>query len=196
MESMHLSPFFHNLRSAYQAELDDMRHDSEGQFVLERRLAQRRGEIGFLVSMLETSPEMVAVVFHKAFRFSSALAMDQLLTREPEDLPDWDELGQTIVVAPWAEAMITTLHKHPGGDRFLTVAAALEYMAGMPGASQTGHADDDGDAAEDDPERENRDAQEDGLPYLSADDAADSDGPTREEAGADWLAEQGFDRKD
>ena len=48
---MHLSPFFHNLRSAYQAELDDLRHDSEGQFVLDRRLAQRRGEIEFLVNM-------------------------------------------------------------------------------------------------------------------------------------------------
>ncbi len=192
---MHLSPFFHNLRSAYQAELDDMRHDSEGQFVLERRLAQRRGEIGFLVSMLETSPEMVAVVFHKAFRFTSALAMDQLLAREPADLPDWDELVQTTVVAPWAQAMISTLRKHPGGDTFLAVAAALEYMAGMPGASQSGHADDD-DAGEEDAENEGRDAHEDGLPYLSADDAADSDGPTREEAGVDWLAEQGFDRKD
>ena len=69
-------------------------------------------------------------------------------------------------------------------------------MAGMPAASQTGAADDDGDAAEEDAERENRDAHQDGLPHLSADDAADSAGPTREEAGADWLAEQGFDRKD
>jgi hypothetical protein len=193
---MHLSPFFHNLRSAYEAELDDMRHDSEGQLVLDRRLAQRRREIEFLVSMLETSPEMVAVVFHKAFRFTSALAMDQLLALEPEDLPDWDELRKTIVVAPWAEATISTLRQHPAGDTFLTVAAALEYMAGMPGASQTGPADDDGDAAEDGAEREDRDAGEDGLPHLSADDAADSDGPTRDEAGADWLAEQGFDRKD
>ena len=193
---MHLSPFFHNLRSAYQAELDDMRHDSEGQFVLDRRLAQRRGEIEFLVNMLEVSPEMVAVVFHKAFRFTSALAMDQLLACEPEDLPDWDELGPTTVVAPWAESLISTLRQHPGGDRFLTVAAALEYMAAMPGAAQSSHADDDGDSEADNAQREGGDGQEGGLPYLSADDAADADGPTREEAGADWMAEQGFDRKD
>ena len=193
---MHLSPFFHNLRSAYQAELDDMRHDSEGQFVLDRRLAQRRGEIEFLVNMLEVSPEMVAVVFHKAFRFTSAPAMDQLLACEPEDLPDWDELGPTTVVAPWAEGLISSLRKHPAGDRFLTVAAALEYMDGMPGAAQPSHAGDVGDAEADDADRDSEDRHEGGLPYLSADDAADADGPTREEAGADWMAEQGFDRKD
>lgn len=193
---MHLSPFFHNLRSAYQAELDDMRHDSEGQFVLDRRLAQRRGEIEFLVNMLELSPEMVAVVLHKAFRFSSALVMDQLLACEPEDLPDWDQLGPTTVVAPWAEGLISTLRKHPGGDRFLTVAAALEYMAAMPRAAQSSHADDDADSEADDAQREGGDGHEGGLPYLSADDAADADGTTREQAGADWMAEQGFDRKD
>ena len=193
---MHLSPFFHNLRSAYQAELDDMRHDSEGLYVLDRRLAQRRGEIEFLVSMLEVSPEMVAVVLHKAFRFTSALAMDQLLAREPEDLPDWDQLAPTTVVAPWAEGLIGTLRKHPGGDRFLTVAAALEYMAAMPGAAQSGQAGDTADAEADDADRDSEDRHEGGLPYLSADDAADADGPTREEAGADWMAEQGFDRKD
>ena len=190
---MHISPFFHNLRSAYEAELDDMRHDSDGQLVLDRRLAQRRGEIEFLVHMMEVSPEMVAVVFHKAFRFTSALAMDQLLASEPEDLADWDKVSESTVIAPWAEPMIHMLRKHPGGDTFLTVAAALEYMAGMPTASQISHAHEGDD---DDAERDTGDEHEGGLPYLSADDAQDSDGPTREEAGADWLAGQGFDRKD
>jgi len=190
---MHISPFFHNLRSAYEAELDDMRHDSDGQLVLDRRLAQRRGEIEFLVHMMEVSPEMVAVVLHKAFRFTSALSMQQLLASEPEDLPDWDKLSESTVIAPWAAPIIKMLRQHPGGDTFLTVAAALEYMAGMPTALQINHAD-DGD--EDDAERDAGDEHEGGMPYLSADDAQDSDGPTREEAGADWLAGQGFDRKD
>jgi hypothetical protein len=61
---MHISPFFHNLRSAYRAELDDMRSDSEGLNILNQRLAERRGELDFLVNMIELSPEMVAVVLH------------------------------------------------------------------------------------------------------------------------------------
>ncbi|MEB0114478.1 hypothetical protein QN397_24670 [Variovorax sp. RTB1] len=44
---MHVSPFFRNLHSSYLAELDDMRHDSDGQFVLNRRLAERRGDETF-----------------------------------------------------------------------------------------------------------------------------------------------------
>ena len=34
------------------------------------------------------------------------------------------------------------------------------------------------------------------LDYLSADDDTGADAQSREEAGADWMAEQGFDRKD
>ena len=67
---MHVSPFFHNLRSAYVAEIEDMSQDSDGAVVLQQRLSQRRGELEFLVHMLELSPEMVAVVFHKAFALS------------------------------------------------------------------------------------------------------------------------------
>ena len=59
---MNLSPFFRNLRSAYQAELDDLTQDSEGKNVLRKRLADKRKEIGFLAQMIELSPEMVAVV--------------------------------------------------------------------------------------------------------------------------------------
>ncbi|MBC7703429.1 MAG: hypothetical protein H7274_05730, partial [Rhodoferax sp.] len=73
---------------------------------------------------------------------------------------------------------------------------ALEYMAGMPGAAQSSHAGDVGDAEADHAGRDGGEPREGGLPYLSADDATDADGPTREEAGADWMAEQGFDRKD
>ena len=54
---MTLSPYFHNLRTAYRAELDDLTSDSEGKDVLQKRLTQKRKEIGFLVQMLELSPE-------------------------------------------------------------------------------------------------------------------------------------------
>ena len=39
---MKISPFFHDLRSAYQAEIDDLTQDSEGKDVLRKRLAQKR----------------------------------------------------------------------------------------------------------------------------------------------------------
>ena len=191
---MQISPFFHNLRSAYRAELDDMRSDSEGLNILNQRLAERRGELDFLVSMIELSPEMVAVVLHKAFRFNTAMAMQQLLSQEPEDLPEWDDLVKTLEVAPWAAPVIKTLRKQAAGDWFLCVAAALEYMESQPQHVHDSNASDDEEGHEGD---ENADDDADrNDKHLSADDADDNDGRTREEAGADWMAEQGFDRKE
>ena len=191
---MHISPYFRNLRSAYFAELDDLSQDSEGLFVLNQRLAQRRKEIEFLVHMLEISPEMVAVVFHKAFRFTSLAAMDHLLTHEAEDLPEWDSLADTIELAPWAHSLVQTVRKQPMGDWFLCVAAALEYLYSKPEHPQAAPVDaDDGasDDAQDDAQREGRAA------FDGADDEDDEDSVrARDEAGADWMVEQGFDRKD
>ena len=189
---MHVSPFFRNLNAAYLAELDDMRHDSEGHFVLERRLAERRSEIAFLVHMLEVAPEMVAVVLHRAFHFTSTPVMDQLLECEPDELAAWESLQATIDIAPWAQPTVQLLREQAAGDRFLSVAAALEYMAGSPrhAPAPTGDEDDSqegGNSADDDTDERQP---------LSADDLDDADGQTREDARADWMAEQGFDRKD
>ncbi len=41
---MSISPFFQELRSAYQAELDDLNSDSEGHYILDKRLAEKRKE--------------------------------------------------------------------------------------------------------------------------------------------------------
>ncbi|MEO6103574.1 MAG: hypothetical protein ABIP44_08050 [Pseudoxanthomonas sp.] len=191
---MHVSPFFHNLRSAYLAELDDMCHDSDGQFVLDRRLAERRSEVAFLVSMLEVAPEMVAVVLHKAFRFTSTPVMDQLLACEPENLAAWDSLRETIEIAPWARATVQLLHEQAAGDNFLSVAAALEYMAGST-RHALAHSGDENDS-EEDADNADDDHETDDRQPLSADDLDDADGRTREDARADWMAEQGFDRKD
>jgi hypothetical protein len=49
---MNISPFFRNLRSAYESELDDLRSDSEGRDVMRQRLAQRRKELKFLLQMM------------------------------------------------------------------------------------------------------------------------------------------------
>ena len=187
---MKLSRYFSDLRKAYEAELDDLTSDTEGKDVLKRRLAAKRSEIGFLVQMLDYSPEMVAVVFHRAFRFSKPGAMQRLLTLQPEALPAWPELAGVVVLEPWAEPVALKVLAEPGGAAFMTVAACLEYLHAH------GHVDTspERNAEDDEQEAEGRDDDSDGL---SADDVRDpQDGHSLDEAGADWLADQGFDRKD
>lgn len=175
---MNISPYFRNLRSAYGAELDDLTFDSEGVHILDKRLKQRRKEMEFLVHMMEISPEMVAVVFHKGFRFTSLSAMDDLLSHEPDSLPEWDSLAHAIDMAPWTQELVHVLQKQPMGEWFLTVAAALEYMYNKP---EHPHAD---DGADDDEEEDHEE------------DAEEAEARTREEAAADWMVSQGFDRKE
>jgi hypothetical protein len=173
---MNLSPYFRNLRAAYSAELDDLTFDSEGLHILDKRLAQRRKEMEFLVHMLEISPEMVAVVFHKGFRFTELAVMDHLVSLEPDELPDWDSLQDAIGLEAWTRPLVQTVQKQPMGDWFLTVAAALEYLHNKPEHAHASHAED-----------------EDSNPD---EDDHDADAQAREEAGADWMVEQGFDRKE
>lgn len=183
-----ISPYFRNLRTAYFAEMDDLLSDSEGSNVLNQRLTQRRKEIGFLVSMMEISPEMVTVVLHKAFRFKSAAVMDHLVSQEPEDLPEWDALADTVEVAPWARSLLETIRKQPLGDWFLSVAAGLEYLYDKPDTRRAlDTTADDEDEDEDDDLVNDVDALEDDE---------EREAREREEAGADWMVEQGFDRKD
>ena len=66
---MKLSPYFHDLRSAYQAELDDLVSDSEGNDVLRKRLAEKRNEIAFLVQMMELARRAGSRQTHGRKRF-------------------------------------------------------------------------------------------------------------------------------
>jgi len=177
---MNISPFFTDLRTAYEAELDDLTFDSEGKNVLVRRLADKRGEIDFLVKMMELSPEMVAVVFHQAFVFRRPPVMDDLLGFEADELPDWSGLAAHIQIAPWAQELTDKVLSEPGGEWFLTVAATLEYMAGKP-IAQVAQAGDDED---EDEEEFDGDAEE------------REEAKARKEAAEDWMVGQGFDRKE
>ena len=104
---MKLSSYFRDLNSAYQAELDDLTSDSEGKDVLRRRLQDKRREMGFLVQMIDISPEMVAVVFHQAFRFRGAAATFEPVfrLRDSFELPDWHSLASAVALEPWAEPL-------------------------------------------------------------------------------------------
>ncbi|KFB66407.1 hypothetical protein [Candidatus Accumulibacter vicinus] len=179
---MRLSPFFEDLKSAYDAELDDLMTDSAGHDVLAKRLKAKRGQLAQLLPMIECNPEMVAVAFHGGMRFASPEVMRDLAAQEPEDLPDWSTLLAAVELEPWAEALAEVALKDPNGDRFMVVTACLEYLQGRFAASS-------------DPEH-----------GRLTDQRGDIDGDQNEqdfdddidlaESGADWLAEQGFDRKD
>lgn len=192
---MSISPFFLNLRSAYRSEMDDLTFDSDGRDVLRQRLAAKRKEIGFLVQMMELSPEMVAVIFHQGFSFRQPAVMDHLLSHEADEFPAWSEVSDGIEMAPWAQDLAQTVLKAPAGEWFLTLAAGLHYMAGKPDAAFAGRGGDD--AREDDSDEGDDDytgGQDDFNDHES--DEVRGDARDREEAGASWLEGQGFDRKD
>lgn len=191
---MSISPFFLQLHSAYQAELDDLASDSEGKDVLRKRLVDKRGELSFLLQMIEMSPEMVAVVFHQGFRFANPAVMDDLLGREAHELPEWDSLGDVITLAPWAQELSQTVLKEPMGPWFMSVAASLEYMHGRAGAfaAQPSPNEQDDDEEGEDSASERRFGDD----HEQDDDGRDDEDRSLDEAGADWMAEQGFDRKD
>ena len=196
---MKISPYFHDLRSAYQAELDDLLSDSEGKDVLRKRLAEKRNEIAFLVQMMELAPEMVAVVFHHGFRFTKPAAIERVLGLPVDGLPDWQEIAHAVALEPWAQSLAQTVLREPQGARFMTVAGGLEYLhqhARMAAhAASALHAD--GDHAQEGADGEDALEHDDDFNMLSADDAADpSNSRTRDEASSNWLAEAGFDRKD
>lgn len=185
---MTISPFFIQLRSAYEAEIDDLTFDSEGRDVLRQRLADRRKELGFLLQMIELSPEMVAVIFHQGFSFKLPAVMDNLLSFESDELPEWDSLADAAQLTPWAKELSKMILKEPQGAWFMTVAAGLEYMFGKP---------DPKPAAQDTDDDEDEDGDEEGDDRLDEQDAEEEKAArVREDAGADWMVEQGFDRKD
>lgn len=190
---MSISPYFLDLRSAYQSEMEDLRFDSEGRDVLQQRLAGKRQQIAFLVQMMDISPEMVAVVFHQGFDFTGKAVMEHLLTHDADVFPAWSSLTGGFELAPWARDLADIVLESPGGDKFLAVTAGLEYMAGLPvaGGAIVGYEDED----------EDEDGEQDGddsLVILEDDGEGEDSGDARarREAGADWLVQQGFDHKD
>lgn len=196
---MKLSSYFRDLNSAYQAELDDLTSDSEGKDVLRRRLQDKRSEIGFLVQMIDISPEMVAVVFHQAFRFRSAAATFEPVfrLRDSFELPEWHSLASAVALEPWAEPLAEAVLCQPSGEQFLTLAAALEYLQQHgQSASQSASDADSAEDGEDSGEDHYDDEHDDEHDEMSADDARDPQtARSREEAGDGWLSDVGFERK-
>ena len=176
---MKRSRYFSDIFQNYAAEIDDLVTDSEGKSVLQKRLSEKRREMDAILPMIEFSPEMVSVVFYGAFDFRSPEIMQQVVLSEPGDATffTWAELESELTVSAWARPLIESSLKVNGGDAFLVAAAALEFLRGKDSVAA--------------PMRESEAEKEDDDEGGDEDDADDLN-----EAGADWLAEQGFDPLD
>ena len=182
---MQKSEFFHALSSMYEAEMDDLLSDSDGKNVLARRLQTKREQLSDLLPMMDFAPEMVAPVFFEAFSFAAPADMDAVVSSEPDDgdLPAWAVLASSITVADWAQPIADRVLAEPGGDTFLVLAAALEFLR-LHEARRGGAVA--APATESEP-RARR-----------GDDDNDDDGDDQDlaESGNNWMSEQGFDALD
>ena len=183
---MRLSAYFEDLSKAYQAELEDLQSDSEGKNVLAARLNQKRAQFKELMPMIGFAPEMVAPVFHNAVTILNAQALVMLAFAEPEDFPAWQELAPAVQMAPWAEKFVAMALLEPEGERFMLTVICLEFLHAKDVSQSavnraTGANDDTGGEADGEGEQPDGD---------DGDDEKDLD-----EAGADWMSEQGFDRR-
>ncbi len=174
---MRKSHYFGDLIRTSMDEVDDLLSDSEGKSVLQKRLNEKRREIGAILPMIDYSPEMVAVIFYGAFGFKAPGVMQKLILSDPISsgfLP-WRMLREELTIADWAEPLIATTLKNPSGDEFLVTTAGLEFLRTKDTSDATVSAADDS--------------------HEAGDEDRDDDDETQDlsEAGADWLAEQGFD---
>ena len=193
---MKLSPFFRNLQAVYDAELEDLTSDSEGKDVLRHRLKEKREQVSFLLSMMKSNPEMVAVAFHGGFRFLNPLKMELLVSRSGTQLLHWKDLVTHLRLEPWAETLSKTVLQHADGEPFMVIAAALEYLNKSKSSrnaspSNAVEEEDEEHASQNDGDVHDVHGDSNGM-----DDGDSEDGYDLGEAGADWLVEQGFDRKD
>lgn len=198
---MKYSRFYEELAKLYRAELEDLRTDSEGKDILRKRLAEKRKQLPLLLPMMKTNPEMLAVAFHGGFRFMNPLVMETLLGKEAKQQPSWASLASAVQLEAWAEPLAQTVLKDADGAAFLVIAAALEYLQRSKQTRQMAQPVDGDDADDEHEEDDQHELREDGdldghYGRHGRDDGDDGDDIDLEEAGADWLAEQGFDRKE
>jgi hypothetical protein len=164
---MRISRYFTDLMATYVAEIDDLKTDSGGSDVLKERLKDRRSQIADLMPMMESNPEMMAVAFHKSIVVKDVKAILNYLPKEPSGFPSWDLIAPCVQFEPWATATIAMLKKAEGGEQFLLTTVMLEYMFSRYEVSEDHHQ-----AEESDDDENSEDLNE---------------------AGGEWLADQGFD---
>jgi hypothetical protein len=95
-------------------------------------------------------------------------------------LPDWAALSAHVILEPWALGLAEELCKDPAGDTLMVLAAGMEYLFHhTPAAAATA-----GDDEDEEKDGEDQDSEE------------EKEARAAQEAGNEWMAEQGFDRKE
>ncbi len=185
---MRLSRYFLELSSEYEAELDDLRTDSEGKRVLDARLKEKGRNLAALLPMLIEAPLMLVPAFHRAFGFerNPGLQLTALLKSEPGDFPSWGALSSELDVAGWAQPLIDLMLAEDGGEDFLGTAVGLEFALSLSDAGAEGSDDSSHDGE--------RDGDGDADPDTDSDLETDENGD-RIDSGEDFLEQQGFDRR-
>ncbi len=193
---MNLSTYFEDLNKAYRAELEDMQTDSEGKNVFAVRLKEKRQQFALLMPMIDYAPEMVVSAFHTGVTVTDPHAMVMLSFLEPEEFPSWDDLVQAVRFDAWAEKLVAVALMERGGERFMLTVICLEYLHGMHSSKFAGLHNSVDDADEADDADDTVSERDDDVDHNEHNEHHDGDDRDLEVAGADWLAEQGFDRRD
>ena len=86
----------------------------------------------------------------------------------------------------WAEKLAAIALQETGGERFLITVICLEFLLSKHGDRSAANQDDGDD------EDSETHAEEDGDGER---DRSDDETPDLDDAGADWMSDQGFDRR-
>ena len=185
---MRLSRYFHALQDGYLSEIEDLRLDSEGRDVLQRRLRDKRDGFAAILPMIDTDPLMLAPALHGAFRLPPGRvpAIEDLLTREPDELPSWGELARELELEAWARPLVERALGEDAGPAFLATVVGLEYLL----ARQRGDAPAPAGPEAADGDRDGRDRRDDEGEREDGDDVDDLG-----DLSEDFLEQQGFDRR-
>jgi hypothetical protein len=196
-----LSQYFEDLNKAYRAELEDLQSDSEGKNVLAARLKEKRQQFAELMPMIEFAPEMVVPAFHTGITITNPHALVMLSFLEPEEFPSWDDLSHAVRFESWAEKLAAVALQERGGEQFMLTTICLEHLHAMSSGkgavrrASSGEVDDAHDADGEHDEESGSDSDSD-VDHNEHNEHIDGDDRDLEVVGADWLAEQGFDRRD
>lgn len=161
---MRISRYFTDLMATYVADIDDLKTDSGGKDVLTDRLIEKRSQLTDLMPMINTNPEMLAIIFHRSVFVKKPEVIMSYLDKEPAKFPSWDTISPSVQFQPWSTSLVEKLKTEVGGEHFLLTTVMLEHLYALYEVSE--------DAIEEMEEEE-------------SDDLAES--------GGEWLSEHGFD---
>jgi hypothetical protein len=150
--------------ATYVADIDDLKTDSGGEDVLTDRLIEKRSQLTDLMPMINTNPEMLAIIFHRSVIVKKPEVIMSYLDKEPAKFPSWDTISPSVQFQPWSTSLVDKLKTEVGGEHFLLTTVMLEHLYALYEVS------------------------EDAIEEMEAEESDDL-----AESGGEWLSEHGFD---